>query len=907
MIKNYSAGIVMPRLQRWSIYFALFTAVIALSVLAGWQGNIALLKRPIPGLVAMNPLTALGFLLSSLCFLSQAPGGKTSGRNTAAKGLAVLVLIIGLTCLAGDLFPALPAADHLLFARRLVIDETGNISNRMAINTAICFMLLAPSLLQSATAPRKRSIIADLLVLAVFLLSLLPLIGYLYRVKEFEGILRRFPMAIHTAVCFLSLSLACLFARGTRGVIREFTGPLTGSLTARRLLPFAIFVPILLGLLRLAAYWKGGMSVELGVALLIFSLIVCFLALIWYNAWLLNRRDLLKQQAEKEWQASESRWKLLVSSVKDYAILLLDPKGRVLTWNAGAQAIKGYSQNEIIGRPVTIFYTPEQIESGEPRRNLEMAERLGRHYSEGWRVRKDGTRFWAEIVFTALYSEDHQLQAFVKITRDMTEQKIAREKIAYQARLIEDSSDAMLSTDTAFRIVSWNKAAQGLYGYSAQEAVGVVFGELLRNQTDERVRHTIREELREKGYWRGEVVVITKKNEALDIALSMSATHDDKDVLNGYVIVCRDMTERVRAETRLQQFNQLLEQQVNEKTAELREIFERVTDAFIAFDRDGNVVYINSRAEEIYRNRGLDILGKNIWAGGAPTVNSTFAEHFRRAMALQQDQHYEIYSTALGLWLECHMYPSPNGLSQFFRDITEQRQVQQQLETSNEELRALASHLQDIREEERAAIAREVHDQLGQQLTGLKMDLSWIGKKLQTGDTSGSQKKIGTTIQLLDDTIRTVRKIATELRPGILDDLGLPAAIEWQSQEFQKRSGIRAVFRTNITEPGIDPSQAIGLFRICQEALTNVARHSEAKNVFITLKKEANRLLLQIADDGKGIAPDRRDAPKTLGILGMKERAIMMGGRLEMASQAGEGLTLAVTVPLPDTHEQLNL
>jgi PAS domain S-box-containing protein len=358
----------------------------------------------------------------------------------------------------------------------------------------------------------------------------------------------------------------------------------------------------------------------------------------------------------------------------------------------------------------------------------------------------------------------------------------------------------------------------------------------------------------------------------------------------------------VLAETRLQRFNELLEQQVNEKTTQLREIFERVTDAFMAYDKDGNVVYCNPRALTLMLGRGLDVVGKNIWIEAPPAVASPFGENFRKAMALQQEQHFEMYSTVLGLWLESHFYPSPNGISQFFRDITAQHTAEQQLKASNEELRALASHLTDIREEERASMAREVHDELGQQLTGLKMDLSLMARKASGETEVWLKEKIGATLNLLDTTIRSVRKIASELRPSILDDLGLIAALDWQAQEFGKRMGILTDFETNGDGVRISPSASIGLFRICQESLTNIARHAAASRVRICLLEEKEHVFLSIQDDGKGIDPEKLSKKeKTLGLLGMKERALMMGGTLRIDSAVGAGVTLTIKVPIETT------
>jgi len=267
-------------------------------------------------------------------------------------------------------------------------------------------------------------------------------------------------------------------------------------------------------------------------------------------------------------------------------------------------------------------------------------------------------------------------------------------------------------------------------------------------------------------------------------------------------------------------------------------------------------------------------------------------------MRTQQEQHFEMWSDVLELWLETHMYPSKNGISQFFRDISDEKKIREQLSQSTAELRALASHLQDVREEERADMAREIHDELGQQLTGLKMDMAWVDEQLVEEGRQALQQRVKDSLQLLDHTIMTVRKIAAELRPGILDDLGLVAAVEWQAEEFEKRSGIKARFLAGMPGRRYPSAMSIGLFRICQEALTNVARHSGAKHVEIFLGYEEDQIVLRVSDDGRGLLPPQVGGRKTLGVLGMKERALMMGGTVEVSSEAGKGVTLIVSVPM---------
>ncbi len=218
---------------------------------------------------------------------------------------------------------------------------------------------------------------------------------------------------------------------------------------------------------------------------------------------------------------------------------------------------------------------------------------------------------------------------------------------------------------------------------------------------------------------------------------------------------------------------------------------------------------------------------------------------------------------------------------------------------AQEQLRALASHLEAAREEERAHIAREIHDEFGQALTALKLDLAWLARHLPAD--KDQLAKIDGMSDLIDDTVQTVRRIATELRPGILDDLGLPAAIEWQAEEFARRTGIACQVWLSHEELDLERALATALFRILQEALTNVARHAGATQVTITLEQRAGEvggeLVLAIYDNGRGITESQANNSISLGILGMRERARTWGGTMSLHGPAGQGTQLVVRIP----------
>jgi signal transduction histidine kinase len=223
------------------------------------------------------------------------------------------------------------------------------------------------------------------------------------------------------------------------------------------------------------------------------------------------------------------------------------------------------------------------------------------------------------------------------------------------------------------------------------------------------------------------------------------------------------------------------------------------------------------------------------------------------------------------------------------------KESQAQLNDLSGRLQRLTGGLLLAREEERARIAREIHDVLGQALTALKMDVAWLGRRLP-GGASEARDKLTSMETFIDQTVIGVRELATDLRPAILDELGLAAAIDWQAQEFERRTGIRCVFRAAIGEDAVDPLVATALFRILQESLTNVARHSKARSVNLMLERRGGSLVLEVQDDGVGIAPADAASMRAIGLAGMRERAHLIGGKFSITGAAGAGTTVLVRV-----------
>jgi PAS domain S-box-containing protein len=237
------------------------------------------------------------------------------------------------------------------------------------------------------------------------------------------------------------------------------------------------------------------------------------------------------------------------------------------------------------------------------------------------------------------------------------------------------------------------------------------------------------------------------------------------------------------------------------------------------------------------------------------------------------------------------------------QDITEHKQAEQEIRASREQLRELSNHLQTVREEEKAMIAREIHDELGGNLTALKMDIFWLERKLPL-ELEAAREKVASMSDVVDASVHAMRRVVTELRPTVLDDLGLLAAMQWQASEFTKRYNIQCKVSTHGEEIALAEEIRIALFRIFQEALTNVARYSKASLVRVDVWREHDKIALEVFDNGIGIPEGAIMQPTSHGLRGMMERARSLGGSAEIGSAPGEGVAISVRIPLPVAVEE---
>ncbi len=579
---------------------------------------------------------------------------------------------------------------------------------------------------------------------------------------------------------------------------------------------------------------------------------------------------------------------------------LLDESGNYLRWNKNVEAISGFCPEEISRMHALDFIdeADKKNVAGTMARVFEkgMADveatvltkdkKKIPFYMNGWRVIFDGR------------------PCLIGIGIDISERKKTEAAIRkYNERfemIAATTHDAIWEWNLETGEIWGNEMHQRLYGLTSSDPVPTeeMWKKRIHPGDRKEVIHDLAEALAsDKNVWLKEYrfLVQDEYKDIYDRSYIVRNAAGKPIRIMGSMM---DITERKKAEQAIR---------TSEETRRL--IMNSAMDAIIVMNTEGRVTSWNPQAEIIFGWKEKEVVGKllsdTIIPGHLKEKNNRgLANYLQTGKGPLLNKLIEIMAVnreGKEFPVELSIIDIKQGGEIFFcgfiRDISGRKQAEEKLKQSYEDIRRLASHLEKVREEERINIAREIHDELGQQLTVLKMDISWLNKKLTVNDP-GIRQKIQELLKVIDHTVNTVRRISTELRPSILDDLGLVAALEWQSQEFKNHSGIKTKFVSKVDEVKIPGGVATTLFRIFQESLTNVARHAGATSVEAVLSMEKEKIKMTITDDGKGFYTERIENKKTLGILGMRERATLMGGEYKIISTPGKGTQIQVTVPV---------
>ncbi|MCK9363788.1 MAG: PAS domain S-box protein [Syntrophales bacterium] len=653
-----------------------------------------------------------------------------------------------------------------------------------------------------------------------------------------------------------------------------------------------------------------GRFIEIGaISFLLFLLIIFFL--IYLRKVSLFRKTEGLLQAETKLRQSEENFHHSLDD-SPMGVRIVTEEGKTIYANRAILDIYGYdSREDLETTPVEKRYTPESHADFLIRREKrQQGVDVPSEYTINI-IRKDGeVRHLLVLRREVLWDGERQFQV---LYNDITDRKraemVLRESEERLRTIIEASLDAIIAVNVEGRLILFNGAAQELFQYSEEEALNQPADILLREEIgkihQERLEKFLKRGVGQCGHIgrRMEKLFRRKDGSLFEAEVSMSGGRFNG--LRLVVLAIHDITSRKKTEETLR-----------ESEIRYRELFDNISSGVAIYEvmNNGNDFIFkdfNRAGERLDGDRKEDIIGKSIYQVRQGIREYGLLEVFKRVWATGIPEHYaaKFYQDEqLQGWYENFVYRLPSGeIVAVYDDITERKRAEEELRTSRAQLRALAARLQQIREEERLMVAREIHDEMGGGLTGLKMDLSWLFGKMGGADTSEERvalmDRIQTANALIDQMIHIVRRISTDLRPFVLDDLGLIAALEWQLSEFTSRTEISHEFATTFKDVNMEEDTAIAVFRIFQEALTNVVRHARATKVAVVLREGERSLfgeesfVLEIRDNGRGITEEEILHPKSLGLLGMKERVLTFRGKLSISGEPGGGTALVLQIP----------
>ncbi len=602
----------------------------------------------------------------------------------------------------------------------------------------------------------------------------------------------------------------------------------------------------------------------------------------------------------------------VLNSMAD-GVVMADASGTFRVWNPAAERILGSGPvNMKIGQWSEHYalFLPDKV-TPYPADEVPLAKAIrGESVTNALLFLRRPTPtdgVWLDVSARPLLDENGQVRGGVVVFRDITVAKRTDEALRdseARFRAIMDNSPALIFIkDLEGRYLQANRQFESVARLSQHNLVGKTDEQVFPANQARAYRNNDRQVLEADAPMRFEESALHDDglHTSIVVKFPLRTAQGHCYALCG---IATDITDRKRAEETRQRLakDRLL-------------LLESTGEGIYGIDTAGRCTFINSAAARMLGYLPDELLGKDmhacihhLFANGAPYPRERCHIHETLMSGTGCKIDHEVYWRKDGIAFPVEYSSFPvieqeqiTGAVVVFVDITERKRAEHQLTLSHDRLRNLSARLELVREEERIRIAREIHDELGQELTGMKLELSSLSDHLQTAGPVARQK-LQSISMLIDRSIQSVQRIATELRPVVLDQLGLIPAIEWQTHEFQTRTGIQCTLDIYLRVVTLSESGSNAMFRIFQEILTNVARHSKASAVVITLQEQAGSLVLEVRDNGRGVTESELSNPHSLGLVGMRERALLLGGETVLTGVPQGGTTVKVRIPLTQSQ-----
>jgi hypothetical protein len=497
----------------------------------------------------------------------------------------------------------------------------------------------------------------------------------------------------------------------------------------------------------------------------------------------------------------------------------------------------------------------------------------------------------------------------VLIHRERAERNAAREALEnVEARvggIVESAMDAIITIDESQRVVQFNAAAERAFRWPRAAVIGqkldMLMPQRFRGGHGRHIERFGQTAVTSRGMGSQTVLHGLRANgEEFPIEASISQHTEGDSKL--FTVILRDVTQRVHAE-----------EQLARSEARLRGILGSAMDSIITVDERQHIVLFNAAAELVFRCSREEAIGAPLtWfiperfrAAHGEQVRSFGAGGgaSRRMGGVGARLVMGLRRTGEEFPIEASISQASEGGQRFYtvilRDVTERVRAEEALRDSREEIQQLALAASSAREQEKSRIARELHDELGQALTALKIDVGWLRENIPAASEE-AKKKFSAMQVLLDGTVAAARRISSDLRPLMLDDLGLTAAADWLAHNFTNRTGVPCELVIAGGDLDLADPHATAVFRVLQESLTNVAKHADATQVEATLERTGDEVILTVRDNGRGFAPEAPRKQGSFGLTGLRERAFLLGGDVRLESAPGQGTTVEMRIPVKD-------